>query len=435
MRRRWLDLAETVLALLGVATFLVMPHGFGADGLVRLETTRQLVAGHISSDRYSIVQSILAVPFYLVGQAFGRPGTAVLLFNSIVFIASLAAIVVLLRDRVAGAVVRRLVLLLLTASMFGNHAQSFFGEVLTAVTVALGFLCLILERTTVGYALLVLGVVNTPAAVPALFLALCAGARPPHRLWKALWPAALCAGLVMLEFYVRHGDPLRTGYEGDHGIKTMLPYSDLPGFSYPLVLGVLSLLFSFGKGLAFYVPGLWLLFISPVAPIPDVLRSFQRYSSWFVAGLVIVYAKWWSWHGGFFWGPRFLVFACIPASVALAIHLSDERAAAKAKVVTLVILAWSLWVGFDGIVLGQWWGLDICYANQAQLESLCWYVPEFSALFRPFIVPPPLTKRAAVALAYYLAIACVLMAPFTLDLIRIGRDRLRRHLGGAAGAN
>lgn len=228
----------------------------------------------------------------------------------------------------------------------------------------------------------------------------------------------------MLEFYLRRGNPIMTGYEGDQGFRSILPYSGLPGFSYPIVFGILSILFSFGKGLALFIPGLWLLFKRPAAHAPDILRRLQRHSVWFVVGLVLVYAKWWAWAGGWFWGPRFFLFACIPASVALAIHLCDERATAAAKALTLAVLGWSIWVGINGAVYGNL-EMGMCTDNETRLEAYCWYTPEFSAFFRPFIVPKTLNFIEKALFTYSVAVGCVLAAPFSLDLLRVGRDRLQ----------
>ncbi len=413
---RWLTLAETILIAAGVAAYLAMPHEINSDGLIRLETTRAMARGEIPDAPTGLLMSALALPLYHFGDVVAA-------FNALVFLIGLAAMALLLRKHVAAHLIRRLLLLLLAASMFGHHAQLFFGEVLTAMFAAVGLVMVVVGLPVPGFALVMLGVVNTPAALPALFLVLIDRAKPPHRLWKAVWPTALCAAALMLEFYVRRGTPFASGYEGDHGARSILPYSGLPGFSNPIAFGILSILFSFGKGLALFVPGLWLLFKRPVAGTPDVLRRLQRHSVWFVVGLVLVYAKWWAWPGGWFWGPRFFVFACIPASIALAIHLSDEQAAPAAKALTIAVLGWSIWVGINGAVYGQ---LDMGICNeQPDLEPHCWYTPEFSALFRPFIVPKTLNVMEKALFTYSVAVGCVLAAPFALDLLRAGRDRLR----------
>jgi hypothetical protein len=275
-----------------------------------------------------------------------------------------------------------------------------------------------------GIASSILGVTNMPASTPALFLMLADRAKGRYRLIHAAWPIAICAGLMMIEFYLRRGDPFSTGYEGDVGRKSILPYSGLPGFSYPFVFGVLSILFSFGKGLALFAPGLWLMLKQTADGLPDRLRQFQRHAVWFLAGLVIVYAKWWAWPGGWFWGPRFFVFASIPASLALAVHLGDTRAGPSAKALTLAVLAWSTWVGIDGAVYGQN-EMGICSA-EANVEPLCWYAPEFSALFRPFIVSKTLSATEQLVFGYSVLAGMVLALPFALDLLRAATQRAAR---------
>src|SRR4029078_4990998 len=41
----------------------------------------------------------------------------------------------------------------------------------------------------------------------------------------------------------------------------------------------------------------------------------------FLAGLILVYARWWAWYGGWGWGPRFLLYAGVPSALGLAIVL------------------------------------------------------------------------------------------------------------------
>ena len=104
-----------------------------------------------------------------------------------------------------------------------------------------------------------------------------------------------------------------------------MPYSGLPGFSYPFLFGLLAILFSFGKGLVFFTPGLFL-------PLKERLRAlgergsalWRLHTSWllFTASLVLIYASWWDRSGDWFWGPRFFLFASVPASFALALWAS-----------------------------------------------------------------------------------------------------------------
>src|SRR5207249_3697837 len=212
------------------------------------------------------------------------------------------------------------------------------------------------------------------------------------KLWYFGIPACTVVG-ILAEGWMRRGSPFLTGYEGNRGFQTLLPYSGLPGFSYPLILGILSILFSFGKGLLFFTPGLVLVGneaerISPGAK----LRQLQQLLLLFTFGMVLVYAKWWAWYGGWFWGPRFFLFASVPASLALAVQLERPHDFAWKNIFVLAILLLSAWVGVDGALFGQD-GLEVGTANNYALESLIWYVPEFSPLWHPFIARRRLVPR------------------------------------------
>ena len=78
-----------------------------------------------------------------------------------------------------------------------------------------------------------------------------------RQLRNLILPVA-AVGLILMENTVRHGSPMATGYIQEYGFKTVMPYSGLPGFSYPFLFGLISILFSFGKGLVWYFPGLLL---------------------------------------------------------------------------------------------------------------------------------------------------------------------------------
>jgi hypothetical protein len=51
------------------------------------------------------------------------------------------------------------------------------------------------------------------------------------------------------------------------------------------------------------------------------------------------------------------------------------------------IAFWSVWVGVSGVVF-ELRGLDTCTANGYALEHLCWFVPDFSPVLRPLVLPP-----------------------------------------------
>jgi hypothetical protein len=279
---------------------------------------------------------------------------------------------------------------------------------------------LVRGRTLSGWTAIVVGVVNTPAAlVGAVFVAVAEAFRT-RRLRQLAVPVA-AALLIMAEAWIRRGGPLTTGYAHDHGATTILPYSGKSGFSYPFVLGVLSILFSLGRGLVFFMPGLLLSF----SPVTRRLLKEYRYlvllMLLFVCGLVAMYAKWWAWYGGLAWGPRFFVFAAVPASILLAVRLRHAtELGPTANALTLLVLLLSGWVGVSGAV-ADLSTLDFCVHNDAGLEALCWYTPEFSPLWHPLVTFPELTRRTAIVVLYCGLVFAWLAAPVVSALARAVR--------------
>src|SRR5216684_8572333 len=100
-----------------------------------------------------------------------------------------------------------------------------------------------------------------------------------------------------------------------------------------------------------------------------------------------------------FWGPRFLLFASIPASFALATRLQYRDNSFIANLFVLLVLALSVWVGINGAVFDQQ-NLNICTTHYYSLEFLCHYVPEFSVLWRPFVVGEQLNVNGILYIVY-----------------------------------
>jgi hypothetical protein len=416
---------EWSLIWLGALAVALAPHGMSGDGLVRYETLQALAeGGHLTASRYSIVQSVLALPLYELGKAFGSPSDWVSMFNRIVFLLGLAALYRALAGALDARERRAMILLLLSASMFPHHIAHFYGEVFTAVAVFLGIVASENRRPWLGGSLLALGTMNTPTALGSLMLLAADRAWRARKWLREFWPVALAAVAIAAENWARRGSPLAFGYEDSRGFATELPYSGQPGFSYPFFLGALSILFSFGKGLLFFVPALALAFLWQRRPEWEARGRLLRQSLLFTGGLLLVYARWWAWYGGWFWGPRFFLFACFPAALLLASFICRPPRQPLAIAFTLAVLIASLWVGLDGAVFGQD-QMDICTRSAYRLEALCWYVPEFSALFRPFVAPSPWGLRGALLLAYTAAVAATLAKPLLAGLVATLRGNAR----------
>ena len=300
---------------------------------------------------------------------------------------------------------RREVLSLAATGMMPNATLDFYGELFSAVTVGTGLLIVTLRGSWLGWIAVVLGVANMPASAGGLLLVAL------WRLWSnrrldGLIATAVAAALILGENTIIRGAPLDAGYFRDRGAITVMPYSGMPGFSYPFIFGLFSLLFSFGKGLLFFAPGL--LLVAHARRTRPQLAPFFDLSIAFLTGLVLVFSQWWAWYGGWKWGPRFLLLASYPSSLALAVAL-HARASLTRRIACIAIAFWTVWVGVSGVVFDLK-GLDTCIANGYAMEHLCWYVPDFSPLLRPFVLPPgPLLGWQRIWMVFAALVAAVLM--------------------------
>jgi len=403
---------ETALLVAGFGVLLVLlPHELMGDDFARYtDIERLLHHADLSDSRYSLVMPLLSVPVLLVGEVVRTPEWWAAHFNLLVVGCGMVIAYLLLRNRVDRSLLRRTMLVLLFASLLTNRLRDYGAEVTTATLVTLGVVLLTyIRRPVLGWAAIVVGVVNTPAAlVGAAFLAVAEAVRT--RRLRHLAVPVIAAALIMLEAWIRRGGPLTTGYEHDHGPRTLLPYSGREGFSYPFLLGVLAILFSLGRGLLFFTPGL--VFAASFARRHAVALMLL-----FVAGLVVVYAKWWAWYGGLSWGPRFFVFAAVPASLLLALRLRRAGTSVGADVAALLVLVVSAWVGLSGAI-ADLSTLDFCIAHDAANEHVCWYTPEYSPLWHPLVDFPSLTWKTGLLAAYCAVVFAYLASPLVASLLR-----------------
>lgn len=382
-------LVDAVLLFVGLAILWAIPHSIGSDGEVRLQAlTALLKEGRLAAPRYSLVGPLFAAPLFYLGLTS--------FYNVTLFTLALLFFWRELRDL-------RLLVLAVFATMFPNHVHVFYGEPFTALTVTAGVVLLTRDRAVPGWALIVLGAVNTPPAVVGVAAIALLEARRTKR-WALVLLPALVVALVLLENLVVRGHPLSTGYGGDAGAKTVMPYSGRPDFSYPMLLGLLAIVFSFGKGLLFFTPA---LFLPPAADADARMKRIRVLLLAFVVGLVIVYSRWWAWYGGIFWGPRFFLVASLPAVVSLHTHLvSPAPRSPPLNAAVAAALVLSFWVGVNGLVFDVS-GLGICTANAYALETLCHFTPEFSPLWHPFVdfasSVPEKTRALAVAVCLFWA--------------------------------
>ena len=122
--------------------------------------------------------------------------------------------------------------------------------------------------------------------------------KPKHQGWRAwvAFGAPLLATAIALAYYnlARYGDPLNTGY---------LPEESFSGVWWQ---GIAGMLISPGRGLFLYAPVL----LFTLAAAPAFFRRHRTEAALVWAIIVVhtlLYGKWFMWHGGYAWGPRFMV--------------------------------------------------------------------------------------------------------------------------------
>ncbi len=123
-------------------------------------------------------------------------------------------------------------------------------------------------------------------------------------------PLTITAFLLGGYNYARYGNPLQTGY---------LPQEK---FSTPWLEGISGLLVSPGRGLFLYAP---VLLVSLLA-IPDFLKRHRLEAALALLvsiSYVLLYGRWFFWHAGYAWGPRFLV-PIVPFAVVLMATLVEK---------------------------------------------------------------------------------------------------------------
>jgi hypothetical protein len=398
----WFDLG---LIGAGFGLLLALERDTGGDGLTRYVAARTLLEGDLPHEKHSLVTPLLAVPLVQLGRLVGAESAYSYRTNSVLFGLGLVAIWLLLRGRVPGSLIRTFLLVLVFGSMFPAAVVSLYGETATAILLAVGLLAVVGSGNNVtrilGWSAAVLGVVNTPALLPVFALVVVGLAIAKRSPWP-LVAIAVAIALSVLDLRLHTGG-FTSPYENDHGYATVLPFSGRPGFSYPALFGILGIVFSLGKGLLFFAPGLFL-------PVRDRLAAYTTLNRtrlvWIavVVGMVAVYCSWWAWYGGIFYGPRFFLFASIPASLALAARLQAGSRSPTAVAVSILALVLSLWVGVTssmGVPVSP-----VCSQDNYALEHLCWYTPEFSSLWRPLIDWPTLSPATT---AFGLLALCVLL--------------------------
>ncbi len=196
------------------------------------------------------------------------------------------------------------------ATPFWVYSRDFFAEPLF-VTCLLGSLYLLSDlgrsgcAMRVGFAGLIssLGILTRATFVPvcAIFAVYLIFSSGDVRLGarKAAWYAVACVPGILVQAFLdlrRFGDIFMTGYHTAFD----------KGFSLPLANGLWWNLASPYRSIFLYAPAVVIFGFG--------LREFMRKhraEAWLMISIVgylfAMYSKWWAWHGGWCWGPRFLL--------------------------------------------------------------------------------------------------------------------------------
>jgi len=428
---------ETGLIIVGLLLVaLLLPRDTGGDGWARYQDLLGIFSKRTlyqPESRYSLIGPFFSIPLLVIGKKLGHPYEWICFYNLTLFSLFLLVSYFLLRKHVDRSLLRKFFLVLIYGSMFVAHLALYYGEVFTALCVGFGVFVTFRRFTSIGGWLAVaLGVANTPATLLGLGLLVLKRMVDNKRL-RYILVFGVTGTCILTEAWVRRGSIFSNAYANDHGVKTVMPFSGLPGFSYPFFFGLLSILFSFGKGLLFFVPGLLLPIRKTLSKWPrdQKINLYQVYTLWicFLVGLILAYSHWWAWYGGIFWGPRFFLFACIPASFALAVRLMRyKEASLGVNLLTLVVFCLSAWVSADGAVF-QWVVINptVCSQHNNAMEILCWYTPDYSALWQPFVFHLQIARAQKIFLLFSLLVATYLAAPLFIHLLKQIGDVVKKY--------
>lgn len=396
---------EKFLIFLGVVFYvLLFPHGIHGDGSVRWNAVQNLLAGRIDPILYSYVHPLLSTLLLPLGYVIKDGFWWVSRFNTIVFLFTAFRVAQVLSRSWDPRSVRVLLLLLFCATMFPRHSTDYYSEVFSACMIVLAIFELQAARGWLAVTLVCLSVWNTPGTAVGGALLLAFFSLRTKSLRYALAVPLLGAG-IMGETYLKFGELFPNAYINSPGFKNLLPYSGGPGFSYPLFFGLLSVFFSYGKGLLFYTPGIIGLFRRDLWKQNEDGHSFVVAGAVYFAGLLLVFSRFWAWPGDWFWGPRFYLFVSFLAVMVLMVMRRNEHLSLPWRIFWFLATALSFWVGCQGIMYGQDF-LEDCYKTHGpQVEFMCWYVPEYSPLWRPFVVWPLPQGRKVAYLGYFLLVA------------------------------
>jgi hypothetical protein len=254
---------------------------------------------------YGIGLSVVALPFVAIGdlvavaighqaqlESFGASSVMPIIMGLLVF--------TLWRIAIRLGATMRWAAVLAAGAVLGTYAlpygKDFFSEPLTALGIAIALERLLASRYRTAGLGLALAVVTRPQTVllvPVISLIVWR-----YRGFRPALDFALVAavGVVVDALYnvVRFGSVLNSGYGGE-------------SFSTPFLRGAVGLLFGTNKSLFLFAP---VAVVLVVGAVTTWRRGDRFYVTLAGASFVVFFvssALWWSWQGGWSWGPRLIL--------------------------------------------------------------------------------------------------------------------------------
>jgi len=269
------------------------------------------VPGHDGVTHYS-KYGILLPLLSLVPVALAQPVGAVIGRVDLVEAAAAASLMPLIAGALVAALyvlgrrlgaARAAAALVAAGTVLGTFLLPYGRDFFTEPLVALGVVVMA-ERALAGrelqagaaLAFAVLARPQSAAFAPLLFGYLLLRGAGVRAVLRTLPPLALAALATLAYNLYRFHDALEFGYR---------PPAD-PGFTTPLLEGAGGLLFSPEKSIVLFAPAIVLLPLALVA----LWRRDRAITTLLLALFAVTFvlaATWWSWTGGWSWGPRLLI--------------------------------------------------------------------------------------------------------------------------------
>lgn len=335
-----MDRVALWLGVLCASVFLLLQEGAitGSDGASMYQVTRSIVEqrdlsiddaglgvpgrGGEAYSKYGIGQPLVSLVPYAIAWPVARAASARADRIEQAAVSSLVPLVSALLIVALYSLARRLGAraapagFVAAGSIAGTfllpYSKEFFSEPLAALGITVAIERALAGRAGWSGAALGLACLTRPQTfVLAPVLLLVAWRRGGVRsVARATAPVAAALGLALAYNAARFADLLEFGYGSE------------PGFTTPVWRGAWGLLFDPRESVLLFAPLVVLV-------VPALMRLRDRDALALIGGNLVITlvmsAAWWSWAGGWSWGPRLLIPGITPALAAIAPWAQDRR--------------------------------------------------------------------------------------------------------------